>query len=78
MLNSFGASRESIDKAEDRELFDHCMKNIGLETARSGIAHNLTDARKVQEELGFPCIIRPSFTLGGSGGGIAYDMAQFY
>ena len=72
-----GASRESIDKAEDRELFDQCMKNIGLETARSGIAHNLDDARQVQEQLGFPCIIRPSFTLGGSGGGIAYDMAQF-
>lgn len=72
-----GASRQSIDKAEDRELFDRCMKNIGLETACSGVAHNLDDACKVQEMLGFPCIIRPSFTLGGSGGGIAYDMEQF-
>lgn len=72
-----GASRESIDKAEDRELFDQSMRSIGLETARSGIAHNLSDAWRVQRELGFPCIIRPSFTLGGSGGGIAYNATEF-
>ncbi len=72
-----GASRESIDKAEDRELFDKSMRNIGLETARSGIAHSLEDAFEVQEELGYPCIIRPSFTLGGSGGGIAYNREEF-
>ena len=72
-----GASRESIDKAEDRELFDKSMRNIGLETARSGIAHSLDDALRVQGELGYPCIVRPSFTLGGSGGGIAYNREEF-
>lgn len=72
-----GASRDSIDKAEDRELFDKAMANIGLATARSGIAHTLEDALRVQEELGYPCIIRPSFTLGGSGGGIAYNREEF-
>lgn len=72
-----GASRDSIDKAEDRELFDKAMANIGLATARSGIAHTLEDALQVQEELGYPCIIRPSFTLGGSGGGIAYNREEF-
>ncbi len=72
-----GASRDSIDKAEDRELFDKAMANIGLETAKSGIAHSLEDALRVQKELGYPCIIRPSFTLGGSGGGIAYNREEF-
>lgn len=72
-----GASRESIDKAEDRELFDKCMKSIGLETARSGIAHDLDDAFQVQKRLGYPCIIRPSFTLGGSGGGVATNDDEF-
>ncbi len=75
-IELIGASQESIDKAEDREQFDQCMKKIGLETSRSGIAHNIEDARKVQEEMGYPCIIRPSFTLGGSGGGIAYNDEQ--
>ena len=68
-----GAKVEAIDKAEDRELFDNAMKAIGLETARHGFAHNLEEAREAQEQIGFPCIIRPSFTLGGSGGGIAYN-----
>lgn len=72
-----GASRDSIDKAEDRELFDKAMANIGLATARSGIAHSLEDALRVQQDLGYPCIIRPSFTLGGSGGGIAYNREEF-
>ena len=63
-----GAKKESIDKAEDREKFDQAMKNIGLETPRSSIAHSLEEALQVQAGLGFPCIIRPSFTLGGSGG----------
>ena len=72
-----GASKEAIDKAEDRELFDQAMSRIGLETARSGIAHNLEDALEVQKTLDYPCIIRPSFTLGGSGGGVAYNEEEF-
>ena len=72
-----GAKKEAIDKAEDRELFDKTMKSIGLETPRSGIAHNMKDALEVLEDIGFPCIIRPSFTLGGSGGGIAYNIREF-
>jgi carbamoyl-phosphate synthase large subunit len=72
-----GASREAIDKAEDRELFDKTMKGIGIETPRSGIAHSMEEALSVQESLGFPCIIRPSFTLGGSGGGVAYNIQEF-
>ncbi len=72
-----GASREAIDKAEDRELFDKTMKGIGIETPRSGIAHSMEEAISVQEGFGFPCIIRPSFTLGGSGGGVAYNIQEF-
>jgi carbamoyl-phosphate synthase large subunit len=72
-----GASREAIDKAEDRELFDTAMKRIGLETPRSGFAHSMEEALQVQAAIGFPCIIRPSFTLGGSGGGIAYNAEEF-
>ena len=72
-----GASREAIDKAEDRELFDKTMKGIGIKTPRSGIAHSMEEALSVQEGLGFPCIIRPSFTLGGSGGGVAYNIQEF-
>jgi carbamoyl-phosphate synthase large subunit len=71
------ASREAIDMAEDRELFRHAMKDIGLATPRAGIAHSLEEAWQVQEEVGFPTIIRPSFTLGGSGGGIAYNREEF-
>ena len=73
-----GASREAIDKAEDRELFDKTMKDIGIETPRSGIAHSMEEALIVQEKLGFPCIIRPSFTLGGSGGGVAYNLSLIH
>ena len=72
-----GAKKEAIDKAEDRQLFDQVMKSIGLETPRSGIAHSLEEAKQVQARLGFPCVIRPSFTLGGSGGGIAYNFDEF-
>ena len=72
-----GASREAIDKAEDRELFDKTMKGIGINTPNSGIAHSMEEAIEVQAKLGFPCIIRPSFTLGGSGGGIAYNIQEF-
>ena len=72
-----GANREAIDKAEDRQLFDETMQGINLETPASGIAHSMEDALKVQKEIGFPCIIRPSFTMGGTGGGIAYNISEF-
>jgi carbamoyl-phosphate synthase large subunit len=72
-----GATKEAIDKAEDREKFDRAMKKIGLETPQSAIAHSLEEAFQVQSGLGFPCVIRPSFTLGGSGGGIAYNQEEF-
>ena len=72
-----GASPEAIDKAEDRSKFKNAMTSIGLESARSGIAHSLEEAWEVQRALGFPVIIRPSFTLGGSGGGIAYNAEEF-
>ena len=72
-----GASREAIDKAEDRELFKKTMEKIGLECARGAIAHSLEEALQVQAAIGFPVIIRPSFTLGGTGGGIAYNKDEF-
>ncbi len=72
-----GANADTIDKAEDRERFDKAMKAIGLETPRSAIAHSMEEALQVQDQLGFPCIIRPSFTMGGSGGGIAYNREEF-
>jgi carbamoyl-phosphate synthase large subunit len=72
-----GASQDAIDKAEDRERFDRAMKSIGLETPRSAIAHSMEEALQVQSRLGFPCVIRPSFTLGGSGGGVAYNQEEF-
>ena len=72
-----GASQDAIDKAEDRERFDKAMKKIGLATPRSAIAHSMEEAVQVQSQLGFPCIIRPSFTLGGSGGGVAYNNEEF-
>ena len=72
-----GASREAIDKAEDRDLFRQAMRRIGLEMPRSAIAHSFEEALQVQAQIGFPTIIRPSFTLGGSGGGIAYNREEF-
>jgi carbamoyl-phosphate synthase large subunit len=72
-----GASRDAIDKAEDRQKFKAAMERIGLESARSGIAYTLEAALSVQADIGFPVIIRPSFTLGGTGGGIAYNMEEF-
>ena len=72
-----GANREAIDKAEDRQLFDETMQAIGIETPSSGIAHSMEDAIEVQKRIGFPCIIRPSFTMGGTGGGIAYNIDEF-
>ena len=72
-----GASRDAIDKAEDREKFKKAMKNINLSSARSAIAHSLEEALQVQAMVGYPTIVRPSFTMGGSGGGIAYNKEEF-
>jgi len=72
-----GATAEAIRKAEDRELFKRCMAEIGLESARSAMARSLDEARKVRDEIGLPCVLRPSFTMGGSGGGIAYNRDEF-
>jgi carbamoyl-phosphate synthase large subunit len=72
-----GASREAIDMAEDREKFKKAMTRIGLASPRSSIAHSLEEAMQVQAMVGFPTIIRPSFTLGGTGGGIAYNKEEF-
>ena len=72
-----GASRAAIDIAEDRERFKRAMTEIGLLTPRSGLAHSLDEALVIQKEIGFPTVIRPSFTLGGSGGGIAYNREEF-
>jgi carbamoyl-phosphate synthase large subunit len=72
-----GASREAIDTAEDRDLFRRAMIEIGLDVPRSLIAHTMDEAMAVQAEIGYPTIIRPSFTLGGSGGGIAYNQEEF-
>jgi carbamoyl-phosphate synthase large subunit len=72
-----GAKEEAIDKAEDRMKFKDAMTKIGLGSARSGVAHTLDEAHQVQTEIGFPVIIRPSFTLGGTGGGIAYNPEEF-
>jgi len=76
-VEMIGASQDAIDKAEDRNRFDKAMKRIGLDTPRSAIAHTLEEALGVLDKLGFPSIIRPSFTMGGSGGGIAYNREEF-
>ncbi len=76
-VEMIGATQDAIDKAEDRERFDKAMKAIGLETPRSAIAHSMEEALQVLDRIGFPAIIRPSFTLGGSGGGIAYNREEF-
>ncbi len=72
-----GATPEAIDKAEDRLKFKDAMTRIGLGSARSGIAHSMDEAWAVQKSVGFPTVIRPSFTLGGTGGGIAYNPEEF-
>ncbi|HET8710517.1 MAG TPA: carbamoyl phosphate synthase large subunit, partial [Spongiibacteraceae bacterium] len=72
-----GATKEAIDKAEDRQLFRQAMSRIGLESPRAAIAHSMEEALQVLDQIGFPCIIRPSFTMGGSGGGIAYNRDEF-
>jgi carbamoyl-phosphate synthase large subunit len=72
-----GASADAIRMAEDRALFKVAMSEIGLESARSALAHSLDEARAVRDEIGLPCVLRPSFTMGGSGGGIAYNKDEF-
>ncbi|MEH6584953.1 MAG: carbamoyl-phosphate synthase large subunit [Halioglobus sp.] len=76
-VEMIGATKEAIDMAEDRQLFDKAMKRIGLDTPRSSMAHSMEEAFQVLDSLGYPCIIRPSFTMGGSGGGIAYNRDEF-
>jgi carbamoyl-phosphate synthase large subunit len=72
-----GAKLPAIEKAEDRTLFKAAMKNIGIAVPESGLAHNRQEAMEIIEQIGFPVIIRPSFTLGGTGGGIAYNMEEY-
>jgi carbamoyl-phosphate synthase large subunit len=76
-IELIGADAHVIRKAEDRDLFRAAMTNCGLHNARSGVAHNMEDARRVLSEIGLPCVIRPGFTLGGAGGGIAYNVEEF-
>ncbi|KPL67707.1 carbamoyl phosphate synthase large subunit [Erythrobacter sp. SG61-1L] len=76
-VTMIGANADAIDKAEDRQRFREAMDKIGLESARSGVAHTVDEAFKVLETTGLPSIIRPSFTLGGTGGGVAYNKAEF-
>ena len=76
-VEMIGATAEAIDKAEDRELFRDAMTRIGLETPRSVLAHSLAHALKAMDIIGLPAVIRPSFTLGGTGGGIAFNRDEF-
>ena len=76
-VEMIGATKEAIDKAEDRELFAASMEKIGLKVPESGLAHNSKEAHVLLEKIGFPCVLRPNFTMGGSGGGIAYNVEEF-
>jgi len=76
-VEMIGASKEAINKAEDRELFNQAMRKIGYEVAKSKTAHSMEEALAAQQEVGYPTVIRPSFTMGGSGGGIAYNKEEF-
>jgi carbamoyl-phosphate synthase large subunit len=76
-IELIGATKEAIDKAEDRELFAAAMEKIGLKVPLAKLAHNMEECWEVQQLVGYPCIIRPNFTLGGSGGGIAYNSDEF-
>ncbi len=75
-VEMIGCKLEAIERGEDRKLFNECMEEIGLETARSGYAYSVDDAERLAGELGFPVVLRPSFTLGGAGGGIAYSAEE--
>ena len=72
-----GANRAAIYRGEDRQVFKDLMLSIGLDVPRSGVVHTIEDARKVLKDIGLPLIIRPAFTLGGTGGGIAYNIEEF-
>ncbi len=76
-VEMIGANPQVIKKAEDRELFKAAMENIGLGVPKSGIVRTLEQALDVAPEIGYPVIIRPSFTLGGTGGGVAYNLEEF-
>ena len=76
-VEMIGAKKAAIDMAEDRELFKRAMEDIGLDMPRAAIAHSMEEAYQVQAQIGFPTIIRPSFTMGGSGGGVAYNREEF-
>src|SRR5438874_8198958 len=76
-VQMIGANAEAIEKAEDREKFKAAMIKIGLEVPRSGVARSLADAQTIRDQIGLPCVLRPSFTLGGTGGGIAYNREEF-
>ncbi len=76
-VEMIGATKEAIDMAEDRDLFNQAMGRLGFEVARSKTAHNMEEAFAAQAEVGYPTVIRPSFTMGGSGGGIAYNKEEF-
>ena len=76
-VEMIGANADAINKAEDRDLFDKAMKNIGLECPKAEVAHRMDEAWRIQVSLGFPVIIRPSYTMGGSGGGVAYNKEEF-
>ncbi|WP_026603835.1 carbamoyl-phosphate synthase large subunit [Methylomonas sp. 11b] len=76
-VEMIGATKEAINMAEDRALFNEAMARIGLEVSRAKIAHNMEEAFAAQEEVGYPTVVRPSFTMGGSGGGIAYNREEF-
>ncbi|UDG80527.1 carbamoyl-phosphate synthase large subunit [Candidatus Annandia pinicola] len=76
-VKMIGVNAKSINKAENRKIFDQIIKKIGLKTPKSDIAHNIEEAKKIVKNIGLPCIVRPSFTMGGSGGGIAYNIKDF-
>jgi len=76
-VQMIGANAEAIEKAEDRQRFKEAMLKIGIDVPRSGLARSLAEAQEIREQVGLPCVLRPSFTLGGTGGGIAYNRAEF-
>lgn len=76
-VEMIGATKEAIDKAEDRDLFSAAMRKIGLKTPKAALAHDMEEAEKILKMIGFPCVIRPNFTMGGAGGGVAYNSEEF-
>ena len=76
-IEMIGATKEAIDKAEDRDLFAAAMEKIGLRTPKAALAHNEEEAKEILDDIGFPCVLRPNFTMGGGGGGIAYNVEEF-